>query len=431
MRAPPGELRREIGALGVAALTINIIMGSGLFVIPAAMGVLGAWAPAAIALCALVMGAVTLCFAEASSRVPRAGGIYGVVQAALGPAAGAVVGGMIWLSSTLAAAGILAAAIDQIVPFVPWMGSGGGRPVVIAAICGFFMWIPMRGARQSALASEVTTAIKIVPLVLFVALVALLPAAPAAPTPVLDLKVAAPLLILGIYLCAGVESGTVMNGEVRDPVRALPTGLFGTLLAYSGLAIAIQLAAGHALGASLSSSKAPLVDAAVRIGPWLPPVMAAAAIISMLGSAAGLASANPRMIFALSRDGLMPGPLARLHPVRRTPNLAIAAHGILVAVLASSGEFKPLAVAASLASMAVYVLGCVAALVLRRRGVAEAGRVTEWRLTPAAAAVAIVANLAIILSASRAEIVALAVAALVFAGVATVRAGPRSGRELT
>ena len=62
---------------------------------------------------------------------------------------------------------------------------------------------------------------------------------------------------------------------------------------------------------------------------------------------------------------------------------------------------------------------------------AEAGRVIEWRLTPAAAVVAIVANLAIILSGSRAEIVALAVAALVFAGVATVRAGRHSRTGLT
>ncbi len=429
--APQGELRREIGALGVAAVTMNIIMGSGLFVIPAAMGVLGAWAPAAIALCALVMGAVTLCFAEASSRVPRAGGIYGVARAALGPAAGAVVGGMIWLSGTLAAAGILAAAIDQVTPFVPWIGSPGARTVVIAAICAVFMWIPMRGAWQSALASEVTTAIKIAPLVLFVALAAMLPSAPAAPAAALDLKVAAPLLILGIYLCAGVESGTVMNGEVRDPVRTLPAGLFGALFVYSALAVAIQLAAGHALGASLATSRAPLVAAAARVGPRFPPVMAAAAIVSMLGSAAGLASAIPRMVFALSRDGLMPGPLGRLDPVRRTPNVAIATHGILVAVLASSGEFKPLTIAASLASMAVYVLGCAAALVLRRRGVAEVGRVTEWRLTPVAAVVAILANLAIILSGSQAQIAALAVAALVFAGVATVRTGSRSQRELT
>jgi len=420
-RPEPAQLRREIGALGVAALTINIIMGSGLFVIPAAMGALGAWAPAAIGFCALVMGAVTLSFIEASSRVPRAGGVYGIVRVALGPAAAGVVGGMIWLSGTLAGAGILAAAIDQVVPFVPWMGSPAGRPMVLFATALLFMVVPLRGARQSALASELTTAIKLVPLVLFIAVAALLPPAPAGPTPPLDLGVAAPLLILGIYLCAGIESGMVMNGEVRDPTRTLPAGLGGALTAYAVLAIAIQVAAGHLLGGSLPASKAPLVEGAARAGTWLPPIMAAAAVVSMVGSAAGLASTNPRIIFALSRDGLLPGILGRLHPVRRTPAVAIVAHGLLVATLASAGEFRPLTVAASLASMAVYVLGCVAALVLRRRGVAEAGRVVAWRLTPAAAGVAVVANLAIIASAPIEQSLGLVAASLVFAGLATVR----------
>lgn len=149
--------------------------------------------------------------------------------------------------------------------------------------------------------------------------------------------------------------------------------------------------------------------------------MAAAAVVSMVGSAAGLASTNPRIIFALSRDGLLPGILGRLHPVRRTPAVAIVAHGLLVATLASAGEFRPLTVAASLASMAVYVLGCVAALVLRRRGVAEAGRVVAWRLTPAAAGVAVVTNLAIIASAPIEQSLGLVAASLVFAGLATVR----------
>jgi basic amino acid/polyamine antiporter, APA family len=418
--ASPTELRREIGALGVAAMTINIIMGSGLFVIPAAMGALGAWAPAAITLCALVMGAVTLCFVEASSRVPQAGGIYGVVRAALGPAAAAVVGGMIWLSGTLAAAGILAAAIDQIAPFVPWMGSRVGRPAVLVVLCACFMWIAMRGARQSARASEVTMAIKIVPLVLFIVIAAVLPAAPAAPSTPLNLSVAAPLLILGIYLCAGVESGTVMNGEVRDPARTLPRGLFGALLVYSTLAIAIQLAAGRSLGAALSTSHAPLVDGAARAGAWLPPIMAAGAILSMIGSAAGLASTSPRMIYALSRDGLMPRALSTLHGERRTPDAAIVTHAVLVAALAIAGEFTPLTTASSLASMAVYVIGCTAALVLRRRGVAQAGAVMAWRLTPIAAAVAILANLVIIGSAAPEKTIALAVASLIFAGIATV-----------
>lgn len=397
-------------------------MGSGMFVIPATMGVLGAWAPVVIALCAFVMGAVTLCFAEASSRMPQAGGIYGVTREALGPAAGAVVGGMIWLSSILAASGMLAAAIDQVAPFVPWMGSVVGRPLVIIATCLAFMWIPSRGARQSAWASEVTTAIKVAPLLVFIGLVAMNPAAPAAPTATPTLSVLAPLMVLGIYLCAGVESGMVMNGEVRDPVRALPRGLGGALVVYSALAVAVQLAAARALGADLSASRAPLVDAAMRLAPSLAPVMAAGAIIAMLGSAAGLASTSPRMMYALAQDGLMPRLLARLHPVRRTPNTGIVVHGIIVAALSITGEFTPLTIAASLASMAVYVLGCIAALALRRRGVAEAGQVVAWRLTPIAAVIGIGANLAIILGAPREKSLALLVASLVFAGIATVRA---------
>lgn len=414
-------LRREIGAVGVAALTLNIVMGSGLFVIPATMGTLGVWAPVTIAMCGLIMGAVTLAFAEASSRVPRAGGVYGIVQVALGPVAASVVGGMIWLSGTLAAAGILAAAIDQVTPFLPALGTPVIRTLAIMITCAAFTIIPLRGARQSALASEVTTAIKIAPLLLFVALAVVAPAAPPAPAAPVTAGIAAPLLILGIYLYAGVESGMVMNGEVRDPVRTLPRALLGALVVYGVLAIALQLAAGHLLGGALTGSRAPLVAGAARMNGWLPAVMSGAAVFSMLGSSSGLATAMPRVVFAMSRDGLLPGAFGRVHPGRSTPDLAIIVQGVLVAILASVGEFTPLTVAASLASMAVYVIGCGAALVLRRRNVTEDGAVVAWRATPVAAVIGIVANLLIIAGAPFAQSGALMAAMVVFAGLAIVR----------
>lgn len=418
-------LRREIGAVGVAALTLNIVMGSGLFVIPAAMGALGAWAPVAIALCGLIMGAVTLVFAEASSRVPRAGGVYGIVQVALGPIAAAVVGGMIWLSGTLAGAGILAAAIDQVTPFLPALGTPIVRTLTIFIACAAFTIIPMRGARQSALASQVTTAIKIAPLLLFIVLACFAPAAPPAAAAPVTAGIAAPLLILGIYLYAGVESGMVMNGEVRDPVRTLPRGLLGALLVYGVLAITLQLVAGHLLGGALPGSRAPLVAGAALLNGWLPAVMSSAAVFSMLGSASGIATAMPRMVFALSRDGLLPRVFSRVHSVRSTPDVAIIAQGVLVAILASVGEFTPLTVAASLASMAVYVLGCGAALVLRRRSVAEDRAVVAWRATPVAAVIGIVANLLIIAGAPLAQSGALLTAMAVFACVAMLRGARR------
>jgi basic amino acid/polyamine antiporter, APA family len=422
-------LRREIGARGVAAMTLSIVMGSGLFVIPAAMGVLGPIAPVAILLCGLVMGAVTLAFAEASRRVPRAGGVYGIVRVALGPIAASVVGGMIWLSGTLAAAGILAAAVDQITPFSALLRTPALRTLVIVLACVAFTIPPLRGAKQSAKASEVTIAIKILPLLLFVTLAAFSPASPAAPSPSLTVSGVAPLLILGIYLFAGVESGMMMNGEVRDPVRTLPRGLLGALLVYSLLALAIQLAAGRALGTALSASHAPLIDGAARLSTWAPGVIGSAAVFSMLGSASGLAATSPRIMFAMARDGLLPSVLGRVHPVRRTPDHAIVSHALLVAVLASIGEFTPLTVAASLASMAVYVVGCLAVLVLRRRGVAENAAVVSWKLTPASAVTGIVANLLIIVGAPVKQGIALGIATLVFVGMAMAR-GAAQRREV-
>ncbi len=413
MQAPAtsgGALKREIGVLGVASVTINIIMGSGLFVVPALMGVVGAWAPGVIALCALVMGAVALCFAEASSRVPQAGGVYGFVREAMGPMAGTAVGGMVWLSGTLAAAGILAAAIDQLAPFAPVMGQPVARAVSIVGFCTLAAFMALRGARQSARAIEVTMALKLTPLVLFIVFVAFTPAAPAPPPATVTAATIGPLLILGIYLCAGLEGATVMNGEVRDPTRTVPAGLFAALGVFAAVAIAIQLAAGHALGAELATSKAPLVAAAARVGPWLPPVMAVGAIVSMLGCAAGLAVANPRTLYALATDGYLPGALARVHPTRGTPTIAIVLQAVIVASMAIAGEFRPLTIAASLASMACYVFGCIAVLVLRRRGIQQMGNVTAWRITPVAAVVAIAANLAIIGSAKGPEIGALAIA---------------------
>jgi basic amino acid/polyamine antiporter, APA family len=419
-RTNNGALRREIGPIGVAATTINIVMGSGLFVIPATLGTVGGWAPVVIILCALIMTAVTLCFAEASSRVPTVGGAYGFVGEALGPVAASVVGGQIWVSGTFAGGAILAAATAQIAPFIPALGSGIGRVVLIMLICATFAAIAMRGARESARAIEVTILLKITPLLLFIAIVVFAPAGPPAPPQAFDFVKTAPLLILGIYLFAGVESAIGINGEVRDPTRTLPIGLFAAIAISAAIAIAIQLVAQHALGGGLSGSAAPLVEAAGRANNWLGPVMAATAIVSMIGCVGGLAINIPRIIFAFARDGMLPTALGHVDARRETPVRAILLNAVLVAALAISGEFGPLAAIASLASMAVYVIGCIATLVLRRRKVAQAGPVIEWSITPVAAVIGVLANVAIIASAQTSDVIGLVGSVILFAVLAWI-----------
>ena len=86
-------LRRRIGPLALAATVVNGVVGAGIFTLPAAMAhAAGARAPLAYLVCAIAMSFVVVCFAEAGSRLPTSGGVYGTVRVASGPLTGFVCG---------------------------------------------------------------------------------------------------------------------------------------------------------------------------------------------------------------------------------------------------------------------------------------------------------------------------------------------------
>ena len=83
------SLRRSIGTLALAASIVNVTIGGGIFRLPADMAAkLGATAPLAYLLCAVAMGLIVLCMAEAGSRVSLTGGPYAYVEVAFGPFVG-------------------------------------------------------------------------------------------------------------------------------------------------------------------------------------------------------------------------------------------------------------------------------------------------------------------------------------------------------
>ena len=90
---------------------------------------------------------------------------------------------------------------------------------------------------------------------------------------------------------------------------------------YAGL----QFVAQGVLGPALATSKAaPLAEAAgVALGGWARTLLLVGAVISMLGHAGAMILATPRTLFAFARDGFLPSALARLHPVHRSPFVAI------------------------------------------------------------------------------------------------------------
>ena len=109
----PG-LARTIGPFGLAAGIINVTIGSSVFVFPAVVAAsLGAASILAYLLAAFAMGLIALCFAEAGSRVTRAGGAYAYVETAFGPFVAWLIGLLIYLGVQLVASAVVGSEIGR------------------------------------------------------------------------------------------------------------------------------------------------------------------------------------------------------------------------------------------------------------------------------------------------------------------------------
>src|SRR5690349_8174952 len=101
------SLVRALGTWALAAGVVNVTVGGGIFRLPSNVAAsLGAAAPIAYVVCAVAMGLIVLCFAEAGSRVSLTGGPYAYVELAFGPYAGFLTGVLIWLLGTTAVAAV-------------------------------------------------------------------------------------------------------------------------------------------------------------------------------------------------------------------------------------------------------------------------------------------------------------------------------------
>ncbi len=397
-------LVRGMGALALAAAVFNTVVGAGIFVIPASLASdVGSAAPLAYLACVVAMGAVSLCFAAAGSRVPTSGGPYGYAEAAFGPLVGFVVGVLVWLGAVLAAAGIAAAVVDSLAQLAPALGSPLPRATVLLALFAVLSGINVAGLKPGTWLVGGLTVAKIVPLALLlvVAVSHIRPAnlAFGAPAP----KALGRAMILALFAFQGMETALGVSGEVKDPSRNVPRGLLAAMGSVAVLYIAVQASAQGVLGPALAHAHAPLAETVRAIVPPLAGVMVLGATVSMLGYLASDTLSAPRVLFAFARDGFLPGRVAALHPRSHAPYAAILLHAGVAFVLAVSGSFVELAVLSSLATVLVYIVGCAAAVRLQHRATALSGPPLQVRGLALAAAVGVLAMAWIAVHAAPAE----------------------------
>jgi amino acid transporter len=367
---------RAVGLLGLIAISVNGVIGSGIFVLPATVAsLLGPASPVAYLLAALATSLIVLCFAEAGSIFERTGGPYLYAREAFGSFIGFEVGWMFLLTRLAAAAAISNAFAAYLGYFWPALASGAGRVAAITVLLCGLAWLNCLGIRYGARTVNLLTVAKLLPLLLFISvglffvdsqryrLLAI---------PEMDGLRQASLLLT--FAFGGFENASVPSEEVKDPRRNLPIALLVSIGLTAIIYILIQIVALGTLP-GLAGDPRPLASAGrLFLGPLGAAVITVGAIFSTTGSNSALVLVGPRILFALGEGGQMPEALSRIHPRYRTPVVSVIVFALLAWAIALYGNFAQLAALSAIARLLFSGATCLAVPVLRRKMPPESRR---------------------------------------------------------
>ncbi len=370
----------KMGMWMVAALVVGNMIGSGVFLLPAALGSFGGISLLGWGFTCAGAILLALVFARLSRLVPRAGGPYAFSRAGFGDFAGFLVGWGYWISIWVANAALAVAFTS----YLSWFWPALATDRVLATAVGIgaiwlLTWVNVRGVRTAGSVQVVTTIFKLIPLVAIGGL-GLLYLEPANFRPfnasgegTFPAITAAATLTLWAFL--GFESATVPAEEVKDPERTIPRAtVLGTVFAAVLYMLATAAVMGVIPAAELTGSNAPFADAASRMwGGWTAPAVAVGAMVSCFGALNGWILLQGRIPWAAARDGVFPAVLGRTSR-RGTPAVALIVSSVLVTglMLMNSSEglveqFTFVILLATLTALLPYAICALAELMIYAR----------------------------------------------------------------
>jgi basic amino acid/polyamine antiporter, APA family len=348
MNTPEVSYARRLGVWDASMVVIGGVIGSGIFLTPAAIArqtgsgteQLLAWAIGGVL---ALIGA--LCYAELGARRPNAGGGYVNLREAFGLIVAFVYG---WNMLVVNYSGSLAAVATV---FVQYGAAALGvkladpRPYAVGSIV-FLAGINWFGIRAGAWTQNILTVLK---LAAIAALIAIGLAARGAPPPTVAPAPINPFALGGVLLPVLFAYGgwayvNNIAGEIREPQRNLPRALFFGMLLVAACYLLVNLAYLAVLGhEGLAASTAPAADLMRRVlGESGARVIAAGIAISTFGFCNISLIGAARVFQAMGADGVFFRVAGRLHPRWRTPNIALLMLAAWACVLAWSGTFDQL-----------------------------------------------------------------------------------------
>jgi basic amino acid/polyamine antiporter, APA family len=397
---PGHKLRRDLSALDLTVFGVGVIVGTGIFVLTGQQAARNA-GPAIVLsflLAAIVCALAALCYAEFASTVPVAGSAYTFGYATLGELVAWIIGWDLVLELGLGAAVVArgwSAYLQSLFDLPTWLAGDEAVPDFGAIfIVALLTVVGIVGTKLSGRLTGILVAVKVA-VVLFVIGLGLFyikadnyspwipPAEPAEASgggeaPLLQTVlgvvpqhfgwfgiIAAASIVFFAYIGFDVVATTAE--ETRNPQRDMPRGILASLGICAVLYMAVAFVVTGMANYRDLDTGAPLAEAFSTNGvEWAARVISLGAICGITTVILVLLLGQARVLFAMSRDRLLPTGLARVHPRYRTPWLITLGTGIAVAALAGFVPLSELSELTSIGTLFAFVVVSIGVIVLRR-----------------------------------------------------------------
>ena len=403
---PEHQLKKNLSGLDLAVFGVGVIIGTGIFVLTGvvARDAAGPGVAISFVIAGVVCGLAALCYAEFASTVPVAGSAYTFSYATLGELVAWIIGWDLVLELALGAAtvavgwsGYLNQLLDDLGIPLPTSIAGDEATFNIPAIfiVAVMTAVLVLGIKLSSRITSIIVAIKVA-IVLLVIVVGVFfvkaanytpfvpPAQPSAPDASgWDAPLVQTLFGFspGTYGWGGVIAGASIvffafigfdivataAEETKDPRKDMPRGILGSLAVCTVLYVAVSLVVVGMQRYSELSAEAPLAEAFSSVG------LEFFATVISIGALAGLTSVvmilmlgQSRVLFAMSRDNLLPAGFGSVHPRFGTPYKITIVTGVFVAFLAAVIPLEELASLVNIGTLFAFMLVSIGVVVLRR-----------------------------------------------------------------
>ena len=407
---PDHKLKKDLSALDLVIFGVGVIIGAGIFVLTGTAAATNAGPAVAVSfvIAGFACGLAALCYAEFASTVPVAGSAYTFSYATFGELIAWIIGWDLALEFTIGSAALatgfsgylqtLIAGTPFELPAALASAEDGilNLPAVLISLA--VMAVLIAGIKLSSVINQVVVAIKltVVSLVIiagvgYVNMANYAPfIPPSQPTPdtgggFMELPLITSLLGLdpAVYGIGGVIAGAALvffafigfdvvattAEEAKNPQKDVPIGILGSLAIVTLLYVAVSLIiTGMQSYTKIDpNDAAPLATAFDSVGAgWMGNLIAVGACVGLTVVVMILMLGQTRVAFAMSRDGLLPRGLAKVHPTFRTPYRLTAITGVAVAVISGLVELETLAHLVNIGTLFAFCLVAVGVVILRR-----------------------------------------------------------------